>query len=338
MVSVFDVGIGCGWFRVRRRARRGLGRCASGRCPAGCRAPRRSRRSRGRPRRAARPRLGSRRADRRQRRADHHAVLDRAVGVARARIHDAVGEEVGVAGGPLIDEQRSPRPPAQLVECGVGRDPVQPRAERGVPVEAGEAADRRDHRVLGRVGGVGVVAEQVAADREHAVVVVRAGAGRAQPGRPPWPRRPARRRRSAPSGRHERQRADAASDEVLPDGQLSSCRPRAGTPGRGWPCGERHVDHRSRRAPSSCRWRWADPMPPGPVARRFGTVDRVDLGLPAVVPKMTCSWSPGAAAPSSVRITPMPSFCAEVGRAVAQRLPGRRRGLRASNGMPLVRS
>ena len=60
---------------------------------------------------------------------------------------------------------------AQLVEGGVGGDPVRPRRERRAAVEAGEAAHDRDHRLLGGVVGVSTGTGDPPADRVHPVVV-----------------------------------------------------------------------------------------------------------------------------------------------------------------------
>ena len=66
---------------------------------------------------------------------------------------------------------RPPPPAAQLVEAGVGGDAVGPRAERGPAVEAAQAANHGDHRFLGGVGHVGIVAGDAPAHGMAAVVV-----------------------------------------------------------------------------------------------------------------------------------------------------------------------
>jgi hypothetical protein len=60
---------------------------------------------------------------------------------------------------------------AELIEAGIGRYPICPRAERRASVESVEVAHDRDHRVLRGVGGVGVVAGDSAAHGMNAVVV-----------------------------------------------------------------------------------------------------------------------------------------------------------------------
>ena len=65
----------------------------------------------------------------------------------------------------------APLAAAQLVEAGVGGHPVRPGGEGGAPVEAPDAADDGDQRLLGGVERVGVVAGQPAAHRVDPVVV-----------------------------------------------------------------------------------------------------------------------------------------------------------------------
>ena len=55
-------------------------------------------------------------------------------------------------------------PPAELVETGVGGDPVRPGRERRAAIEAVESLDDRDQRLLGGVESVGVVSCESATD------------------------------------------------------------------------------------------------------------------------------------------------------------------------------
>ena len=66
---------------------------------------------------------------------------------------------------------RAPVTLAQLVEGGVGGDPVGPRRERGAAVEAGEPTHDRDHRLLRGVVGVATGTGDPPADGVDAVVV-----------------------------------------------------------------------------------------------------------------------------------------------------------------------
>ena len=81
---------------------------------------------------------------------DGHAVGDRR--------HLAIGERVDGLGRDTVvadDVQAGAAlAPAQLVERGVRGDPVRPRRELGATVEARQAPDDADHRLLGRVVGV----------------------------------------------------------------------------------------------------------------------------------------------------------------------------------------
>ncbi len=91
------------------------------------------------------------------------------------RLDAPLGERVDDLGPRLVvgDDVRR-RPPAaaaQLVEGGVGGDAVDPRGERRAPVEAGEAADDADHRLLGGVVGVAAGAGDAPAHGVDAVVV-----------------------------------------------------------------------------------------------------------------------------------------------------------------------
>ena len=56
-------------------------------------------------------------------------------------------------------------PPAELVETGVGGDPVRPGRERRAAVEAVESSDDGDQCLLGGVERVGVVSCESATDR-----------------------------------------------------------------------------------------------------------------------------------------------------------------------------
>ena len=117
---------------------------------AGSPAPRRSRRSRGGTRRAARRRRGTRRA-----------VAARAPSIDRRSITVASTARGGRRSAMLeIGEARlgPSSSPSQLVEAGVGGHPVGPGRERRPAVEAGDALVIGDQRLLGGVGGVGVVA------------------------------------------------------------------------------------------------------------------------------------------------------------------------------------
>jgi hypothetical protein len=66
---------------------------------------------------------------------------------------------------------RPPPPAAQLVERGVGGDPVRPRGERRSLVEPAETAYHRDQGLLCGIERVRVVAGEAAAQRVQAVVV-----------------------------------------------------------------------------------------------------------------------------------------------------------------------
>ena len=61
--------------------------------------------------------------------------------------------------------------PSQLVECGVGGDPVHPGAERRSAVESVEVAHDADHGLLRRVVGVTAAARDPSTDRMNTVVV-----------------------------------------------------------------------------------------------------------------------------------------------------------------------
>ena len=73
-------------------------------------------------------------------------------------VHDLRGigphRSLGGGGSFKVDRQHPLRPPADDVEADVGRDPIQPRAERAPAVEAGQAPPRPEHGVLENVFGV----------------------------------------------------------------------------------------------------------------------------------------------------------------------------------------
>ena len=60
---------------------------------------------------------------------------------------------------------RAATPPTELVEAGVGGDPVRPGRERSAAVEAFESLDDGDQRLLGGVERAGVVSGESATDR-----------------------------------------------------------------------------------------------------------------------------------------------------------------------------
>ena len=60
---------------------------------------------------------------------------------------------------------RAATPPTELVEAGVGGDPVRPGRERSAAVKAFESFDDREQRLLGGVERVGVVSGEPATDR-----------------------------------------------------------------------------------------------------------------------------------------------------------------------------
>ena len=63
---------------------------------------------------------------------------------ARQRLQRVVGR----AGGARLDRAASPRAVGKHVEADVGSNPVEPRAQRGAPVESLEAAPCTDHGLL----------------------------------------------------------------------------------------------------------------------------------------------------------------------------------------------
>ena len=63
---------------------------------------------------------------------------------------------------------RAATPPTELVEAGVGGDPVRPGRERSAAVEAFESLDDREQRLLGGVERVGVASGESATDRVDA--------------------------------------------------------------------------------------------------------------------------------------------------------------------------
>ena len=62
-------------------------------------------------------------------------------------------------------------PPTELVEAGIGGDPVRPGTETGPTVEAIEPPDDRQQRLLCGVGGVGIVSGEAPADPVDAGIV-----------------------------------------------------------------------------------------------------------------------------------------------------------------------
>ncbi len=64
------------------------------------------------------------------------------------------GAVVRVRGRPVVDRQHPLRPPRDCVEAGVGRDPVEPGAERTSICEPGQPAPGTQQRLLQRVLGV----------------------------------------------------------------------------------------------------------------------------------------------------------------------------------------
>ena len=98
-------------------------------------------------------------------------------------VHGGAGSARSARSSSGRPEAGSPPAAAQLVEAGVGVDAVGPRRERRAAVEAGEAAHDGDQRLLGGVGGVGVVAGDAPAQGVDPVVVDAQELVRAPPGR-----------------------------------------------------------------------------------------------------------------------------------------------------------
>ena len=98
---------------------------------------------------------------------------------------------VGAVGAVVAQGQRTAPAPSQLVQAGVRGDPVRPRAERGPAVEPPDVAGDGDERVLQRVLGVVIVADDPATQAPQPVVVAPEQRRRARLGR-----RPGRRRRA----------------------------------------------------------------------------------------------------------------------------------------------
>ena len=109
--------------RAARRARPGPGRCASGRCRRGSRAPRRSRRSRAGRGRGARPGPGTRAGPGRARRRCRGGRRPPARSTGRRPPGSCRADRSSSS-----DTDRATLAPAQLVEAGVGGDPVRPRS------------------------------------------------------------------------------------------------------------------------------------------------------------------------------------------------------------------
>ena len=143
-----------------RERRAGPGRSANDGADRDVEHRRRSRRSRARRGRAAPPRPGSRAEASRARRRRRGARRPRRSGRRRSRASPSV-----------LGRDRSPPPPAGLVERGVRRDAVHPRREPRPTVEAVDAARDRDHRLLGGVERVFGMPEHAAADRVDLVDV-----------------------------------------------------------------------------------------------------------------------------------------------------------------------
>jgi hypothetical protein len=81
------------------------------------------------------------------------------------------GPVVRVGRRAVVDGQHATRPALDRPQARVGRDGVQPRAQRAAPLEPGEPAPRAQQRVLERVLGVGHRAEHaVAVGVERAAV------------------------------------------------------------------------------------------------------------------------------------------------------------------------
>ena len=139
--------------------------------------------------------------------------------VERAEVaeHDGSPEPMGVAGSAASTSIRaaatSPGSLAPLGTCRnasgsgrgrrprrrsssrhVGGDPVGPGAERGALIEAGQTADDGDERLLGGVGGVGVVAGQPTSERVDRVMVAAQQVVERDEGRRPGRRRRGQRR------------------------------------------------------------------------------------------------------------------------------------------------
>ena len=153
-----------------RPGRAGPGRCAIAPFPGGSRGPRRSRRSRGPS--TSRSTTGARKSPGSglQGVVDGQPVGDGLVEVRRAGWADATsGASPGRRGRRWRD--RPALAAAELVEAGVGGDPVGPGRERGPAVVAVEAAGDGDQGVLGGVERVVLVAGHASADGVDAVVV-----------------------------------------------------------------------------------------------------------------------------------------------------------------------
>ena len=64
------------------------------------------------------------------------------------------GPDVGIGGRAVVDREHALGPPRDLIEAGVGRDRVEPRAQRAAALELRETAPGAKQRVLERVLGV----------------------------------------------------------------------------------------------------------------------------------------------------------------------------------------
>jgi hypothetical protein len=105
----------------------------------------------------------------RQRGIDVELAADRLVGVGpRRSAHDVIGAVLVL----WETRCRASAPASQLVETGVGRDPVGPGRELGPAVEPRKALHDGDERFLGRVESVGVVAGQPPTDGVDPILVL----------------------------------------------------------------------------------------------------------------------------------------------------------------------
>jgi hypothetical protein len=68
--------------------------------------------------------------------------------------HRHAGAGVGIGGGAVVDRQHPLGPPRDLVEAGVGRDRVEPGAQRAAALEPRQALPGPQQRVLEGVLGV----------------------------------------------------------------------------------------------------------------------------------------------------------------------------------------
>ena len=92
-----------------------------------------------------------------------------------ALAHDAAGRHEPTE---AASERLAALVRAHVVERRVHRDPVEPREEVGSPVEAAEALERADERLLGDVVGVAVIAEDMECGGVHASLIAAHEAGK----------------------------------------------------------------------------------------------------------------------------------------------------------------